>query len=287
MFRIVLPQEKNVDVLLPSFRPFRYEPPAGQADAVLFRAGTFPLSAFSEASDWQLLEDDLNDMGHIRLFTDGEGYRFEVSASGRQPYHGMLADRSFREVRLYLDWADPAVGAVLNSLLRIAFSQAILPYQALSVHASCVYLDGRSYLFMGKSGTGKSTHSTLWMSSFDGCHLLNDDNPVIRITGGQVMAYGTPWSGKTACYKNLSFPVAGIVRLYQDSKNRFVPCQDIEAFVAIIPGCSAIMQDRVLYNILCDTVTQLSQWVRVGLLYCLPDQNAARLCRKSLDDKSE
>lgn len=289
IFSIVLPQDKKADDLLPSFRPFRYEMSAGPADDILFRARTFPLSACRENEEndgWQMLEDDRNDMGHIRLFSGQGGYRFEVSASGQMPYHYMLVDKGFREVRLYMEWSDKSAGAVLNSLMRIAFSQAILPCQALSVHASCVYLDGRSYLFMGKSGTGKSTHSALWMASFNGCDLLNDDNPVIRIRGGQVMAYGTPWSGKTACYRNLSFPVAGMVRLYQASENRFVECKDIEAFVALIPGCSAIMQDPVLYDFLCDTVTQLSQMVKVGILYCLPDQNAAILCHEKLDGQA-
>lgn len=286
VFSIVLPQEKSADDLLPSFRPFRYEQSAGYSGGILFRARTYPLSACRENEGWQMLEEEQNDMGHVRLFSGPVGYRFEVSVSGRMPYHYMLVDKSFREVRLYMEWSDKSAGAVLNSLLRIAFSQAILPHQALSVHASCVYLDGRSYLFMGKSGTGKSTHSALWMTCFNGCDLLNDDNPVIRVRGGQVMAYGTPWSGKTACYRNLSFPVAGIVRLYQASENRFVKCKDIESFVAIIPGCSAIMQDSVLYDSVCDTVAQLSQMIRVGVLYCLPNENAALLCRSGLDDQA-
>ena len=35
-------------------------------------------------------------------------------------------------------------------------------------------------LFQGKSGTGKSTHSGLWLKHIPGCELLNDDNPIVH-----------------------------------------------------------------------------------------------------------
>ena len=42
-------------------------------------------------------------------------------------------------------------------------------------HASVVTNNGLAYLFLGKSGTGKSTHSRLWLSYIAGTKLLNDD----------------------------------------------------------------------------------------------------------------
>ena len=107
---------------------------------------------------------------------------------------------------------DPYLGEVLSSMLRILYAQAALVRDAVSVHASCVSLEGRGYLFLGRSGTGKSTHARRWLEAFPGCHLLNDDNPVLRVEDGTVTAYGTPWSGKTPCYRNEYAPVAGIVR---------------------------------------------------------------------------
>lgn len=62
-------------------------------------------------------------------------------------------------------------------MLRILYAQAALGRDAVSVHASCASLKGRGYLFLGKSGTGKSTHSRQWLEAFPDCRLLNDDNP--------------------------------------------------------------------------------------------------------------
>ncbi len=52
-------------------------------------------------------------------------------------------------------------------------------------------------MFLGESGTGKSTHSRMWLENIEGSTLLNDDAPAVRISADGTTAYGTPWSGKT------------------------------------------------------------------------------------------
>ena len=135
--------------------------------------------------------------------------------------HVMQADRCFSVVSVFLHEEDKRAGHALSSLLRIAYSQAVLYWDAVSIHASAVFCENQAFLFMGKSGTGKSTHSALWLKYIPGTELLNDDNPTLRIVNGRVYAYGTPWSGKTPCYKPLSYPVGGMVRLKQAPANRF------------------------------------------------------------------
>ena len=136
-----------------------------------------------------------------------------------------------------IHWNERHAGEILSLLLRLVYSQAILYRNGIALHASVVALDGKGYLFMGNSGTGKSTHASLWIGLFPGCELLNDDNPVVRIEEEGVMVYGTPWSGKTACYRNQRFPVRGIVRLVQAPHNRFIRQEEVDAFITVLPGC--------------------------------------------------
>ena len=105
-----------------------------------------------------------------------------------------------------------------------------------------------------------------------------------RISGlkDAAYAYGTPWSGKTPCYRPLSFPVGGMVRLKQASANRFRRQEGANAFVAIYPGCSVIGQDAGLRSHLYDTLVCLAEMVPVGVLECLPDREAALLCHREL-----
>ena len=66
--------------------------------------------------------------------------------------------------------------------------------------------------------------------------------------GSVTTAYGSPWSGKTPCYKNESAPLAGVIRLRQAPANRFEPMEDIAAFSLLLPGCSVLRQDKKLHG---------------------------------------
>lgn len=280
-WRLRLPAGCDVDALLPSFRPFRT---AGASEEErLMTCDVYPLTGSAGVPvDGRLLEETLNDMGLVRLYGRAEGYLVALSSPATGAMHAMEADRDFSEVRIGLRFDDREAGFILASLLRIAYSQAILYHEAVSIHASAVFREGFSYLFMGRSGTGKSTHSSLWIRYLPGTELLNDDNPTVRLRDGRAWAYGTPWSGKTPCYRPLAFPVGGMVRLSQAPVNRFRRQEGAEAFVALYPGCSAICQDPGLRMRLYDTLVRLAESVPVGLLACRPDAEAARLCCESL-----
>lgn len=283
-FPVELVFSRPVDIgrLLPSFCPFHRDLPA---EPPLFRL-TIRDSFPELPEEVAVLDESVNDMGKVRLLQDAGGYRVELrSEKGRT--HRMRMNLRMDAFQAVLCWDDAQVGQALSSLLRIACSQAILRCDAVSIHASSVYRDGKAYLFLGKSGTGKSTHAALWLKHISGSGLLNDDNPILRIQDGRVVAYGTPWSGKTPCYRNLSFPVGGIVRLRQAPENRFIRCEGIEAFVQLLPGCSVIRQDWRLYETLCDTLVKVTEMVPVARLDCLPDEAAARLCLKEITGFSE
>lgn len=274
-FAVALPEGVSAEVL-PSFAPFVAADAA--EDAFFFDASAL----FELPGDASCILMDSNDMGVSRVFDSPswEGFFVELTFAGTS--HLMRVDACFRRGEGCLKWDDPYAGLVLGSMLRITFAQVALSYGAISLHASCVVNEGRAYLFMGTSGTGKSTHSRLWMKAFPGTMLLNDDNPAIRVEGDVVNAYGTPWSGKTHCYKNLKFPVGGIVRLSQAPANVFVRKKDVEGFLEVYQGSSVLRTDGALHDQLCDALMQVIEMVPVGHLECLPDEDAARVCRDGL-----
>lgn len=276
-FAVTLLEERDLDMLLPSFRSFRSGAPAeGEKLFELVEHASLPVR---EAD--VLLDEDSNDMGHTLLYRMPSGYRIEFDYDGG-PVHVVEFDEAVADVRAFIRWDDRFAKTALSSMLRIVFAQAILPHGAISVHASVVVNDGKGFLFMGKSGTGKSTHSGLWLKHIEGSWLLNDDNPMLRLTEGGVRVYGSPWSGKTHCYRNESAPVAGIVRLKQAPRNRFRVCEDIAAFSAVLPGCSVLRQDMRLHEALCETLAKLTERTLVGELECLPDREAAEVCRRGM-----
>lgn len=282
LFSVALPDGWDVETILPSFHPFRCK--TCSEGETIFRVLATTQSFADDGKRTELLEDSPNDIGRTRLFRSTDGYCVEINNDTTQNglVHTMITDPHFESATAYIRPEDLSMGAVLSSMIRFLFAQAVLEHDGVFVHASCVSIEGKSYLFLGKSGTGKSTHARQWLQAFPDCRLLNDDNPALRIEDGKVMVYGTPWSGKTSCYKNEGYPVAGIARLRQAKTNSFSPLEGPEIFAALLPSCSAIRQDAGLLEALYCTLIQIAEQVTVGCMECLPNIDAARVCYNSL-----
>ncbi len=110
-----------------------------------------------------------------------------------------------------------------------AFYAKLLRFHGLLMHASCVEKDGYAYLFSAKSGTGKSTHTDLWLKAFPGSRIINDDKPAIRRIDGQFCACGTPFSGKFDISENRQVPIRALVFLERGAENHIEPIAPVQA----------------------------------------------------------
>lgn len=99
------------------------------------------------------------------------------------------------------------------------FYRSLILHNGILLHSSAVVLDGKAYLFSAPSGTGKSTHTSIWLREFPGAEILNDDKPAIRILEDGIYVYGTPWSGKTDLNLNRKVPLQGIAFLERGETN--------------------------------------------------------------------
>lgn len=170
----------------------------------------------------------------------------------------------------------------LNNSLMVLYALSTARLQTALFHSSVTSYRGKGYMFLGKSGTGKSTHSSLWLKYIEGTELMNDDNPVVRIIDGQPWVFGSPWSGKTPCYRNVKAPVGAIVRLRQAPKNEIRRLKGVEAYVAVVPSISGKRWDKLLADGLHETENLLASRARIYHLDCLPDEGAARLCMETV-----
>ncbi len=108
-------------------------------------------------------------------------------------------------------------------------------YDTLLFHGSCVAVDGAAYLFTAKSGTGKSTHTRLWRELLgDRAVMVNDDKPLIRITGEGAVVYGTPWNGKHRLSSNISVPMQAVCILGRAEENRIRQITPAEALPMLL-----------------------------------------------------
>jgi len=115
------------------------------------------------------------------------------------------------------------------------FYTELIRFNGFQLHSSAVVVDGKAYLFSANSGTGKSTHTSLWLNLFgERAFILNDDKPALRLMeDGTWYAFGTPWSGKYDISVNTGVPIAGICMLERGEKNEIVPFRGKEAIFEI------------------------------------------------------
>lgn len=217
------------------------------------------------------------DSARIELYEWNGLWLLEVAPTLEAPVRlYLITDKTFSKAQFRI------LGSVkfsLGTALMLMFAFSTAQRNTLLMHSSVTVKDGKGYLFLGKSGTGKSTHSQLWINHIGGCELLNDDNPVIRVEeSGEVRVYGSPWSGKTPCYRNLNYPVGAIVDLHQAKVNRIRRQSVFEAYASMHVSFSGFRFIKGMADGLHATNEKVVSTVPCYTLDCLPNAEAAWLC---------
>lgn len=184
-----------------------------------------------------------------------------------------------KEVLLYGNFS----AGLCRFAMWIGLGLMLAPHNTIAIHGSCIVYQGKAVLFLGASGTGKSTHTRLWQENIEGAFLLNDDSPFLRVEDGKVWAYGSPWSGKTPCYKQERYELKSCVRLSQAQYNLMNKLPILQAYGAIHPSCPpAFAYDEALYDHISNFISNLLSSVPCYHLACLPDKDAAILSFKTI-----
>lgn len=184
-----------------------------------------------------------------------------------------------KEVMMNGDWSI----SLYHYAMWIGLGLMVAPLGTVGIHSSCIVYRDKAVLFLGESGTGKSTHTRLWQEHIEGAHLLNDDSPFLRVEEGKIWAYGSPWSGKTPCYKQQRYELVGCIRLSQAPYNKIEKLSILQAYGAIHPSCPpAFAYDRALYAHISSFLNSLLSTVPCYHLACLPDREAALLSHKTI-----
>jgi hypothetical protein len=201
-----------------------------------------------------------------------------------------------------------------------------IPKWTAAIHASVIIYDNQAVLFLGESGTGKSTHTRLWLENIPGTRLLNDDSPILRLdkrnenpeeisdgtsdgsskgtsdgsskgtsdgsSNGShentLYIYGSPWSGKGNVYLNENYPVAAVVRLQQAPYNKSTRLNVVQGFAALYPSFPpAYLKDEDLHQEICTIISEILKTVPVFRMECLPKPSAAMHMYQKIFPKDE
>ena len=194
----------------------------------------------------------------------------------------LVCDADFTRGHLYVVEDCQDVRFCIDNGLMLMYAFRTAPLMTLEMHAAVVVRRGdeaKGYLFLGHSGTGKSTHARQWLAAFEDAWLLNDDNPILRVMdNGEVYVYGSPWSGKTPCYKNESAPVGGIIKLSQAPENKIQTISLPQAYAYMLSSASGLKMEQTMADNMFETIKHIITHIPCYHLACLPNEEAAKVC---------
>lgn len=267
--------------LLPSFSPFEIVEPSKEDNLfeLTIDDKTAPIAKSErvriktiDTGNGNIIVDQTNDGRHQFIIKDINGNSCCL----------LIANKEFSVCQCALNGNYDMRSFGLNNAIMIAFAFASCKYNTLLIHASLVRQNGYGYAFIAKSGTGKSTQVSMWLKHLPNCDLMNDDNPIIRIIDNVPVIYGSPWSGKTPCYRNIKAHLGAITQIDRAPQNSIDRLSPIDALVNFIPACSCIRWDENIYDDIIRNITQVIEKTPFYILHCLPNKEAAVICNKTI-----
>ena len=220
----------------------------------------------------------------LNVYKDSQNHYFEFIQPGSKTANGRLSvTLDLSTAKFCLSGTEFQQWQTFNTVVNFCFLLATNPHKTVLAHSSCVTYKGKAWMFLGKSGTGKSTHSRMWLSALEGTVLMNDDHPVIRVhDNGEAIAYGSPWSGKTKCYKNMQAPIGGIIRIVRAPHNKARRLSVIESYASLMTSFSGITWEKELADGRDRTIQSIIAAVPCWHMECLPEEEAARVCSEAV-----
>jgi hypothetical protein len=215
-------------------RPTRaLDPPPALVPFLVSRGGDIRLRYTEEPPPVPERAEMLFDSGgvwRVNRVKDGLLYSFRIRSRRPPLYKVVWIDEGLREGRLHFD-ASPrgphfALDYPLDELL---FQHRLAREGAAEVHGCGVVWRGRTLLFCGRSGAGKSTTARLWKRHARGARLLSDDRVVLRPRRRGVQASGTPWHGDGGFASPASARLGAVFFLRHGTTTRLMPLGTAEA----------------------------------------------------------
>jgi hypothetical protein len=206
------------------------------------------------------------------LTEDPADFRFAVTREDLRFEQAELDREAVEEGFRFRTFTDPFLE---RAAIQRAFAEVLFDRDTLLLHGSAIALDGRGYLFMARSGTGKSTHTRLWRQAFgDRAVMINDDKPFVALTPSGVTIFGSPWSGKHGLDSNIAAPLAGICILERGSEDEIRPIPPAEALPMLQKQAYCPLDETKKVKFL-EIISHFAEKVPLYQMQCTKNQAAA------------
>ena len=183
------------------------------------------------------------------------------------------------------------------------FAEALPLHNAILLHSACFDVEGVGVAFAAHSGTGKTTHMTLWQQLLgDRMTVVNGDKPIVRFfdepdgssvgddahivpQDPSVFAYGTPWNGKEQLGCNMRTPLRHICFIERAEQNSCEPMTDTSEAINRIFNQVYMPKDPVALAKTMELINRLIDSVSLWKIKCNMDPSAAAVAYNTIFGK--
>lgn len=165
---------------------------------------------------------------------------------------------------------DLPIGYPLDQLLLMYF---LAPRKGMLTHAAGVVRGGKTFIFPGASGAGKSTFSQLLAEAKNG-KMLSDERIIVREIDGVMQSFGTPWAGTAGIARSANALLAGIYFLKHGQGNHVKKMAVGDAFDKLLPLISIPWYDPDTMSSIVSFAKHLVAKVPAYEMSFIPDRSA-------------
>lgn len=211
-------------------------PMAARYEAFRVPAGVPDLHVEVENRPAEAAGASVNSLGVLQARLTAKGDKYLLDS----PDHYGMIDLSQGRAAFRLRSPDPS--PVVEYFLRIALALFALSRDGLLIHCAALKRENLVYLFIGQSGSGKSTVVALSRAAGRAA-ALGDDLIVLRSEGEGWQAYGTPfWNFQTTSHdgQHETGRVARIYKLIQDRTVFVEPMGRAAGTAELVANCPVV-----------------------------------------------
>ena len=158
----------------------------------------------------------------------------------------------------------------IDSVLRIVHTLLLAKQGGFLLHAASAIKNGRSFLFSGVSGAGKTTISKL---APEDVNLLTDEISYVKRDGDEYIACGTPFFGELArTGENKSAAVSALYFLEKGPRNEISEIDSAEAVRRLLRNILFFAEDAEFVRLVFQSACAFVDHTPVRKLTFVPDQ---------------
>lgn len=232
-------------------------------------------------NEYEITKEDITlvDCKRIQVTQSQDNYKLTYR---NLPVKGSVIEKNLEKAHIYLMW-DKYLEYPLFCAIRDIFFFKVQQKGMIAVHSSSLVYRDRAYLFSAPSGTGKTTHTNMWIQEL-GVDILDGDLCVLSCEDDKVYAYGLPWAGSSKKYMNKKVRLGGIVFLERARKDTVRRLDLFSGAITLTARCftPTFTSDMVSKNT--DISVKISERTNMYVLACTKKKSAFTCIKTAIDE---